>query len=154
VKLVDSTSISDLRILRDVNGNAVAYPKTFTKEWRGDSREIESQFTEISQYILEDLEPYLWAVHLYRNKETDKALTKIWYCMSQKPEQPEFTLLLWGLILIDRGKYDEAIAKRLGNVMLPVFPAKLNVQTFKLRKDGFSQHGYARYRKLLGTRRA
>jgi tetratricopeptide (TPR) repeat protein len=101
----------DLRILKDVNGKTALLPKTFIKDLRGEVRGIESLFTESSEYILEDIEPYLWAVHLYRNKETEKALTKIQYCMSQNPEHTEFALLLWGLILIDEKKYDEAIAK-------------------------------------------
>ena len=101
----------DLRILRDVNGNVAVQPVTFSKDLHGNLQGIDSAFTEVSQHILKELEPYLWAVYLYRTKQPDIALKEIEYCMFVDREHSEFARLLWGLILIDKKDYEGAIAK-------------------------------------------
>jgi tetratricopeptide (TPR) repeat protein len=101
----------DLRILRDVNGNAAVQPVTFSKDLHGKLQGADSVFTEVSTHILKELEPYLWAVYLYRNKQPDKALKQIEYCMFLDREHSEFARLLEGLILIDQKNYEDAIAK-------------------------------------------
>jgi tetratricopeptide (TPR) repeat protein len=102
----------NLRISKNLNGSSWMEAKTFSRDLEGKIERINSLFTETSQYILEDAEPYLWAVFLYRNKRADDALAQIQYCIHQNgTEHAEFALALWSLILIDQKKYDEAITK-------------------------------------------
>lgn len=102
----------NLRISKDVNGKAVGTAKTFTENLDKNSSRVDHLFIETSESILEDAEPYLWAVYLYRTKRTDKAKAQIQYCLSQKgTERAEYALNLWGVILMEEKKYEDAITK-------------------------------------------
>ncbi|MCA1568576.1 MAG: tetratricopeptide repeat protein [Acidobacteria bacterium] len=98
----------DLRIEQDNDGDQPAQAKTFT----GNVKNIEPLFVEISQYIMSYAEPYLWAVYLYQKKRPDESLAQIQnYLHQNSADNADMALSLWGLILLDQEKYDEAIAK-------------------------------------------
>lgn len=97
-----------LRVSKDVEGGPPAAAKVFT----GSLGHLEPLLVESSQFILAYAEPYLWAAYLYQKKRTDEALAWIQYCIRQDPAGNKLMAnSLWGLILIDQGKFQEAIAK-------------------------------------------
>ena len=97
----------DLR-LTDVNSGKLLDARTFVDDFD----KIDSLTTKTSETILADVEPYLCASYFYQNKRTNEALAQIILCIHQdSPDQPHLALTLWGKILIDQKKYDEAIAK-------------------------------------------
>jgi tetratricopeptide (TPR) repeat protein len=97
-----------LRITKDPPDDLPKEAKTFTASLSN----IEPAIAEASEYILAYAEPYLWAAYLYEKKQPDRALGQVQYCMLKDPaENRRMALILWGLILMDEGKYDEAIAR-------------------------------------------
>ncbi|HJQ33327.1 MAG TPA: tetratricopeptide repeat protein [Pyrinomonadaceae bacterium] len=98
----------DLRLAKDLDGGTRVEPKTFT----GDVGDLDRLLTQASESIMASAEPYLFASYLYQSKRTGEAEANIQYCLNSDPSQySHLALTLWGLILIDQKKYDEAIAK-------------------------------------------
>jgi tetratricopeptide (TPR) repeat protein len=98
----------NLRISKDVEGGPPVEARTLT----GSLDNLEPLIVETSQFIMAYAEPYLWAAYLYQKKRPDEALAWVQYCLRQDPAgNKHMALSLWGLILIDQGKFEEAIAK-------------------------------------------
>lgn len=77
-----------------------------------DPNNFDPAMAEVSEFILDYAEPYIWAAYLYQTKQTDKARGQVEYCKRKNPdENMRMALVLSGLILMDDGKYDKAIAE-------------------------------------------
>lgn len=98
----------DLHLLRDVDGETREDPRTF----KGEAEKIDDLLTQAGEAIMASAEPYLYASYLYQSKRMDQAEAQVLYCLNSDPARnSHLALTLWGLILIDKKKYDEAIAK-------------------------------------------
>ena len=78
----------------------------------GKPNKFDVAFAEACEFIMANTEPYLYAVYLYQKKKPGQALGQVQYFLQEDPaENRRLALLLWGLILMDEKKHNEAIAK-------------------------------------------
>lgn len=97
-----------LRIVKDDAGGDRSEVKTFSRDFK----DVKLLIDDISQYVMTYAEPYVRAAYLYRQKRMGDALAQLEQCQYIDPqENKRLVLNLGGVILIEQGKYDEAIAK-------------------------------------------
>lgn len=77
----------------------------------GSMETVDSMLNHISEIALRDLEPYTLASYLY-NLDKDSSLAVVQHCLTHKPTDDDYlAYYLWGIILHDKGKKDEAVEK-------------------------------------------
>ena len=108
VTLINDDVKISIKITKNTDKNVNPNIKVF----EGKSVELNSLIKKMSEFIISDTEPYLFASYLYQNKRNEEARAQIQICL-QKNIEPDsfFALVLWGLILDDEQKYDQAIEK-------------------------------------------
>lgn len=109
VTLIDDEIKISLRIAKNTDRSLNSYTKIFSRK----AGELNLLMKEVSEFIMSDTEPYLFASYLYQTKRIEEARSQIQRICLQRDDDWDtfFALVLWGLILDDEKKYDQAIEK-------------------------------------------
>jgi tetratricopeptide (TPR) repeat protein len=85
--------------------------------------DVDAALQKGAQYILKQIEPYILASYFHSTGDTDTSLVLIQYCLYHDPPDDDcWAFNLWGLILYDEGKYEDAIEKY--QVAIDRYPGK------------------------------
>ena len=78
----------------------------------GTNEDFDTILSKVAEYIAKTTYPYGFASYLYENERIDEALELAQYCVYNAPEADDARgYILWGLILYNQNKEDEAIEK-------------------------------------------
>ena len=101
-----------VRISLKVSKNSDREPNGQTTIFERKSDQLNLLLKEVGEFIVSDSEPYLFASYQYQHKRNDQALVQIQKCLRETPDENAFfALILWGLILDEEKKDDQAIEK-------------------------------------------
>lgn len=74
--------------------------------------DVDALLLQGAQFVMKETEPYILASYMYENGKMEEALELSQYCIYHRPRGDDvWAYILWGLILHDKGRYEEAIAK-------------------------------------------
>jgi len=81
------------------------------RSFSGPASDTERILTDAAEYVLQELDPEILAFYFYQKRKMDDALAQVQYWIYHDPKRSHIAFALWSSILIDQGRFQEAVAK-------------------------------------------
>jgi len=141
-------------LMLSIRGRSPAYRK-FSIDEHGRIDDVEGLFHSAALRLMQEIDPYLVAVYHFRKEgaASDYPLTKaaIDFCLVHADRQQlPWVYALWGHVLHNEGRYEQAIVKfRQALTLDPTFPRPMMRWGQTLAVQGRHEEAIGRYRKTL-----